>query len=89
MHRTSAGSARLEFAAESERARNENFLLVRSRYRHRFGSLVRAYQLIGYTPEIDYAYVEINRQLRKQHPAVIDSVLQRLREIGPGQDAGW
>ena len=30
--------ARLEFAAESERARNENFLLVRSRYRHRFGS---------------------------------------------------
>jgi hypothetical protein len=32
------GGARLEFAAESERARNENFLLVRSRYRHRFGS---------------------------------------------------
>lgn len=30
--------ARLAFAAESERARNENFLLVRSRYRHRFGS---------------------------------------------------
>ncbi len=30
--------ARLEFAAESERARNENFLLVRSRYRHRFGT---------------------------------------------------
>jgi hypothetical protein len=30
--------ARLEFASESERARNENFLLVRSRYRHRFGS---------------------------------------------------
>lgn len=30
--------ARLSFASESERARNENFLLVRSRYRHRFGS---------------------------------------------------
>ena len=29
---------RLAFAAESERARNENFLLVRSRYRHRFGT---------------------------------------------------
>lgn len=28
----------LEFAAECERARNENFLLVRSRYRHQFGS---------------------------------------------------
>jgi uncharacterized protein DUF2804 len=30
--------ARLAFASESERARNENLLLVRSRYRHRFGS---------------------------------------------------
>ncbi|MDX6623212.1 MAG: hypothetical protein QOE75_1144 [Solirubrobacterales bacterium] len=29
---------RLEFSAESERARDENFLLVRSRYRHRFGA---------------------------------------------------
>ncbi len=33
-----ADGGRLEFASESERARNENFLLVRSRYRHRFGS---------------------------------------------------
>ena len=33
-----AEGGRLAFAAESERARNENFLLVRSRYRHRFGS---------------------------------------------------
>jgi len=32
------GGRRLEFAAESERARNENFLLVRSRYRHQFGT---------------------------------------------------
>lgn len=32
------GSRLLEFAAESERARNENFLLVRSRYRHQFGT---------------------------------------------------
>lgn len=28
----------LEFTQECERARNENFLLVRSRYKHRFGS---------------------------------------------------
>lgn len=28
----------LEFATDSEHARDENFLLVRSRYRHRFGS---------------------------------------------------
>ena len=32
------GRGRLAFGGESERARNENFLLVRSRYRHRFGS---------------------------------------------------
>jgi hypothetical protein len=29
---------RLDFASESAHARDENFLLVRSRYRHRFGS---------------------------------------------------
>ncbi len=33
-----AGGRVLEFAAESEHARDENFLLVRSHYRHRFGA---------------------------------------------------
>ncbi len=33
-----AGGERLEFASESAHARDENFLLLRSRYRHRFGS---------------------------------------------------
>jgi hypothetical protein len=32
------GGARLRFASESERARNDNWLLVRSRYSHRFGT---------------------------------------------------
>jgi hypothetical protein len=32
------GGGRLDFAAESERARNDNFLVVRSRYRHLFGT---------------------------------------------------
>ncbi len=35
-------SERLEFAAESRHARDENFLLVRSRYRHRFGTFTGA-----------------------------------------------
>ncbi len=30
-------------------------------FRHRFGSLVRAYQLVGYTPRTDYAFLEITR----------------------------
>jgi Protein of unknown function (DUF2804) len=33
-----AGGARLGFAAESERTRDDNLLLLRSRYRHRFGT---------------------------------------------------
>jgi hypothetical protein len=33
-----AGGARLSFSAESERARNDNLLIFRSRYRHRFGT---------------------------------------------------
>jgi hypothetical protein len=33
-----AGEGRLDFAPESAHARDENFLLIRSRYRHRFGT---------------------------------------------------
>jgi hypothetical protein len=33
-----SGEDRLDFASESAHARDENFLLVRSRYRHRFGT---------------------------------------------------
>ena len=39
-------------------------------FRNRFGSLIRAYQLIGYTPRTDYSFVEINRYLRGRHPVV-------------------
>lgn len=51
-------------------------------YRLRFGSLVRAYQLVGYTPETDFAYVEINRSLRAQHPGMVKTVIEGLRAIG-------
>ena len=37
-----------------------------SAYRTRFGSLVKAYHLIGYTPQIDYAYIEVSRRFRAQ-----------------------
>ena len=49
-------------------------------YRHRFGSLVRAYQLIGYAPARDY--IEIKRALRDMHPSVIGKVLHEIRELG-------
>jgi hypothetical protein len=51
-------------------------------YRSRFGSLVRAYALIGYTAERDYEYVETNRQLRLMHPKVVGNVIERIRELG-------
>ncbi len=53
-----------------------------SAYAHRFGSLIRAYELIGYTPDKDYSYIEINRQLRKMYPSVIEGVVKRIHELG-------
>jgi hypothetical protein len=51
-------------------------------FRRRFGSLMRAYQLVGYTPERDYAYIEINRALRRLHPTVIAEVVDGLKRFG-------
>jgi DNA invertase Pin-like site-specific DNA recombinase len=53
-------------------------------YRHRFGSLVRAYELIGYTPVRDYRYVETNRALRELHRRQYASIIDQLRENGAG-----
>jgi DNA invertase Pin-like site-specific DNA recombinase len=53
-----------------------------SAFRNRFGSLVSAYRLIGYDPEIDYSFIEINRQIRKKHPEIVAEVLEKLRQIG-------
>lgn len=53
-----------------------------SAFRHRFGSLVSAYRLIGYTPEIDYAFIEINRYLRELHPQIVADVIADLERRG-------
>lgn len=53
-------------------------------YRTRFGSLLRAYSLIGYQPRRDYAYLEINRALRKKHPELIADMAAAVAEWG-----GW
>ncbi len=53
-----------------------------SAFRNRFGSLVSAYRLIGYDPEIDYSFIEINRQIRKRHPELVAEVVEKLRQIG-------
>ena len=51
-------------------------------YRHRFGSLIRAYELIGYTPVRDYTYLETNRALRELHRQECASIIDQLRENG-------
>lgn len=51
-------------------------------YRHRFGSLIRAYELIGYTPERDYAFVAINRALREMHPRLVSETIASLEALG-------
>lgn len=53
-----------------------------SAYSSRFGSLLRAYSLVGFRPDRDYRYVEINRFLRNLHPGVLDAVLDGFRSMG-------
>jgi len=61
-----------------------------SAYRFRFGSLLRAYQLIGYRPDRDYRYLEVNRRLRQLHPEIMDEVRSGIEGVGgqvqPGND---
>ena len=51
-------------------------------YAHRFGSLVRAYQLVGFTPDRDYRFLEINRALRRMHPQVVAQTERRIADLG-------
>jgi DNA invertase Pin-like site-specific DNA recombinase len=59
-------------------------------YRSRFGTLIEAYRMAGYTPDRDFGYVEINRRLRELHPTLIDDTVQRLKSVGAsiGMDDG-
>lgn len=51
-------------------------------FRSRFGSLTRAYVLIGYRPERDFRMLEINRALRAIHPRLVAETVGRIREVG-------
>lgn len=51
-------------------------------YRSRFGTLRRAYELIGFTPDRDYRYVEINRTLRNMHPEVVAQAVSEIERVG-------
>lgn len=51
-------------------------------YRSRFGSLLRAYQMIGYAPPRDYRFIEINRALRRMHPGIVAQVTASIEGMG-------
>ncbi|MEP3947972.1 recombinase family protein [Ascidiaceihabitans sp.] len=51
-------------------------------YQSRFGSLLRAYKLVGFTPDRDYRYIEINKRLRKIHAGIIHETMNGIEQIG-------
>ncbi|WP_424628843.1 recombinase family protein [Bradyrhizobium sp. SYSU BS000235] len=53
-----------------------------SAYRTRFGSLLRAYHLVGFHPTRDYRYIQINRKLRSMHPDIVSMALERIEGVG-------
>jgi DNA invertase Pin-like site-specific DNA recombinase len=53
-----------------------------SAYQVRFGSLLRAYRLVGYAPERDYSYIEINRSLRRMHADMVLQAIEGIERIG-------
>lgn len=61
-------------------------------YRQRFGSLGRAYRLIGASPTRDDAYVEINRALRAMYPEIVAKTIADIQRVGgrvePGEGDG-
>ena len=53
-----------------------------SAYRSRFGSLIRAYGLVGFTPRRDYRYIAINQALRRLYPDVEVTIIRGLEKVG-------
>lgn len=53
-----------------------------SAFRSRFGSLLRAYTLVGFAPDRDYRYLEINRRLRSMHPDIVAAIIAGIQQAG-------
>lgn len=51
-------------------------------YAHRFGSLIRAYETVGFTPGRDYRYLEVNRFLRRLHPDIVAQAETQIAQLG-------
>ena len=53
-----------------------------SNYRKRFGSLLRAYSMVGFQPDQDYRYIEINKYLRELHSVTVEDVIEQILNLG-------
>ncbi len=51
-------------------------------YFGRFGSLIRAYERVGFTPDRDYSYIEINRALRRMHAKAVTETIATIEDLG-------
>lgn len=51
-------------------------------YQRRFGSLIRAYEMVGFEPDRDYSYIEINRTLRQMHIDTIADTIAQIESLG-------
>lgn len=53
-----------------------------STYGLRFGGLLQAYKLIGFTPGNDFSYLATNRALRDRHREIVEQVLAGIEAAG-------
>ncbi len=60
----------------------DDYLPSSNLYKRRFGSLIRAYKLVGFTPDVDYTYLEINKRLRERYPHEVTQVIGKIEEMG-------
>lgn len=51
-------------------------------YRYRFGSLARAYEMIGYRTDRDHERIALNKRLRAMHPEIIARTEAAIAEVG-------
>src|SRR5207302_1574096 len=51
-------------------------------YSHRFGSLLRAYEMVGFTPDRNYRYLETNKFLRRFHPEIVNRAESQIASLG-------
>ena len=53
-------------------------------YQRRFGSLIRAYELVGFKSDRDYRHIEINRLLRQKHHRIVAQTIDAIEALGGG-----